>query len=91
MLDRFIQVIDSRDQYNKQPGRKPVVEAIPIIIYHRIGNSGAPYSTKLSLFAEEMRYLYDNDFKVVSLGDLVYDNNTNSFYLKNSSFLVVLL
>jgi hypothetical protein len=31
-----------------------------------------------------MKYLHDSGFKVISLTDLVYDNATNSFYLKNS-------
>jgi peptidoglycan/xylan/chitin deacetylase (PgdA/CDA1 family) len=88
MLDRFIEVVNSQKQYNKVlPGQaveEGAVEAIPIIVYHRIDNSGAQYSTNVSLFAEEMKYLYDNGFKVISLTDLVYDNATNSFYLKNS-------
>jgi peptidoglycan/xylan/chitin deacetylase (PgdA/CDA1 family) len=87
MLDRFIQVVNSQDKYNNNlPGQKTAavaVEAIPIIVYHRIDNSGAPYSTNVSLFAEEMKYLHDNAFKVINLDDLVYDNSTNSFYLKN--------
>jgi hypothetical protein len=92
MLDRFIQVVNSHDQYNKLLPRQrtsrtvsvPAAEAIPIIVYHRIDNSGAQYSTNVSLFTEEMKYLHDNGFKVISLADLVYDNATNSFYLKNS-------
>ena len=87
MLHRFIEVVNSQKQYNKLlPGQAVAgaVEAIPIIIYHRIENSGAQYSTNVSLFAEEMKYLHDNGFKVISLTDLVYDNATNSFYLKNS-------
>lgn len=83
MFDRFIEVVNSQEQYNKVlPGQ--AVEAIPVIVYHRIDNSGAQYSTSVSLFAEEMKYLHDNGFKVISLTDLVYDNATNSFYLKNS-------
>jgi peptidoglycan/xylan/chitin deacetylase (PgdA/CDA1 family) len=80
MLHRFIQVVNGQDKYNK-PG-KPV-DAIPIIVYHRIDNSGARYSTHVSLFAAEMQYLHDNDFHVISMTDLIYDNATNSFYLNN--------
>src|SRR6478672_5681451 len=89
MLDRFIEVVNSQEQYNNKviPGQaveEGAVEAIPITVYHRIDNSGAQYSTNVSLFAEEMKYLHDNGFKLISLTDLVYDNATNSFYLKNS-------
>ena len=88
MLDRFIQVVNSQEEYNNNLPRQTTaagaVEAIPIVVYHRIDNSGAPYSTNVSLFAEEMKYLHDNGFKVINLDNLVYDNSTNSFYLKNS-------
>jgi peptidoglycan/xylan/chitin deacetylase (PgdA/CDA1 family) len=80
LLQRFIQVVNSQLKYNKQ-GK--AAEAIPIIYYHRIDNSGALYSTHPSLFAAEMKYLHDNNFKVIRLDDLVYNNATNSFYLKN--------
>ena len=80
MLHRFIQVVNGQDKYNKlgQPA-----DAIPIIVYHRIDNSGARYSTTVSLFAAEMQYLHDNDFHVISMSDVIYDNVTNSFYLTN--------
>jgi hypothetical protein len=38
----------------------------------------------VSLFTEEMKYLYNNGFKVINMADLAYNNDTNSFYLKNS-------
>ncbi|HYA85251.1 MAG TPA: polysaccharide deacetylase family protein [Candidatus Bathyarchaeia archaeon] len=81
MLNRFIQVVSGQEKYNRlgQP-----VDAIPILVYHRIDNSRAPYSTTVSLFTEEMKYLYKNGFKVVNMADLAYNNGTNSFYLKNS-------
>ena len=81
MLNRFIQVVSGEDKYNR-PGQP--VDAIPIVVYHRIDNSRAPYSTTVSLFTAEMKYLHDNGFKVVNMADLVYVNATNSFYLKNS-------
>ena len=81
MLHRFIQVVNSQDKYNKQG---QLVDAIPIIVYHRIDNSGARYSTTISLFAEEMQYLHDNGFHIISMTDLIYDNATNSFSLNNN-------
>jgi hypothetical protein len=80
MLNRFIQVVSSQESYN-EPG-KPI-DAIPIVVYHRIDNSKAPYSTSVSLFGAEMKYLHDNHFSVISMANMVYDNDTNSFYLKN--------
>lgn len=86
MFNRFIQVVNSQDKYNRPSPSGQIssaAESIPIIIYHRVDNSGAPYRTTVSLFAKEMKYLHDNGFKVVSMADLVYNNATNSFYLKN--------
>lgn len=59
------------------------VDAIPIIVYDRIDNSRARYSTTMSLFAAEMRYLHDNVFHVMSMTDLIKDNAKDSFYLTN--------
>jgi peptidoglycan/xylan/chitin deacetylase (PgdA/CDA1 family) len=80
LLQRFIQVVNSQLKYNKLG--KPV-EAIPVIYYHKIDNSGAVYSTHPALFAAEMKYLHDNGFKVIRMDNLVYNNATSSFYLKN--------
>ena len=80
MLHRFIQVVNGQDKYNR-PGQ--LVDAIPILVYHRIDNSGARYSTTVSLFAAEMQYLHDYGFHIISMTDLIYDNATNSFYLNN--------
>jgi hypothetical protein len=59
MLNRFIQVVSGQEKYNR-PGLP--IDAIPIVVYHRIDNSRAPYSTTVSLFIEEMKYLYNNGF-----------------------------
>jgi peptidoglycan/xylan/chitin deacetylase (PgdA/CDA1 family) len=80
MLHRFIQVVNGQDKYNK-PGQP--VDAIPIIVYHRIDNSGARYSTTVSLFAAEMQYLHNNGFHIISMSDLIYDNATNSLHLNS--------
>jgi peptidoglycan/xylan/chitin deacetylase (PgdA/CDA1 family) len=81
MLNRFIQVVSGQEKYNR-PGHR--VDAIPIIVYHRIDFSRAPYSTTISLFTQEMKYLYNNEYKVINMADLVYNNSTNSFLLKNN-------
>ena len=81
MLNRFIQVVSGQEKYNR-PGQPE--DAIPIVVYHRIDNSRAPYNTTVSLFMEEMKYLYNNGYNVLDMADSVYNNSTNSFYLKNT-------
>jgi peptidoglycan/xylan/chitin deacetylase (PgdA/CDA1 family) len=82
MFEKFIQVVNSQDKYNK--GGK--IDAIPIITYHDITYQdtdylNGPYNTNADLFDKEMKYLHDNNFKVITMSNLAYDENNNSFYL----------
>jgi peptidoglycan/xylan/chitin deacetylase (PgdA/CDA1 family) len=82
MLDRFIEVVNSQSTYNTD-GK---INALPIIIWHRIDNSGVgdpeQYATTIDLFEKEIKYLHDNGFKVLTMADLGYDENSNYLYLK---------
>ncbi|MBD0360981.1 MAG: hypothetical protein ICV56_09770, partial [Nitrososphaeraceae archaeon] len=82
MLDRFIEVVNSQSAYNTDG----TINAIPILIWHRIDNSGVgdpeQYATTIDLFEKEIKYLHDNGFKVLTMADLGYDENSNYLYLK---------
>jgi peptidoglycan/xylan/chitin deacetylase (PgdA/CDA1 family) len=82
MLDRFIEVVNIPSIYNTNG----TINAIPIIIWHRIDNSGEDdpeaYATTIDLFEKEIKYLHDNGFKVLTMADLVYDENSNYLYIK---------
>ena len=82
MLDRFIEVVNIPSSYNTD-GK---INALPIIIWHRIDNSGEDdpevYATTIDLFEKEIKYLHDNGFKVLTMADLGYDENSNYLYLK---------
>ena len=79
LFDRFIQVVNSQSEYNKNGTTK----AIPIIIYHRAGDSGvADYNTDLDLFEKEMKYLHDGHFTVLTMADLAYNKKSNYLYIK---------
>jgi peptidoglycan/xylan/chitin deacetylase (PgdA/CDA1 family) len=85
-LQNFIKVVNTQEDYNKG-GR---INAIPIITYHKIVNGTAPYeklkipiTTDVGLFEQEMKYLHDNGFRVISLKDIGYDQNTKYLYIKN--------
>ena len=77
MLDRFVQVVNSQNEYNTNG-----INAVPILIWHKIDNTNEEYSTSMDLFEAEMKYLYDNGFTVLTMADLVYDEGSN--YLKIS-------
>ena len=82
MLDRFIEVVNSQSTYNTDG----TINAIPIIIWHRIDNSGVgdpeQYATSIDLFEKEIKYLHDNGFKVLTMADIGYDENSNYLYIK---------
>jgi peptidoglycan/xylan/chitin deacetylase (PgdA/CDA1 family) len=82
MLDRFIEVVNIPSIYNTDG----TINAIPIVIWHRIDNSGEgdpeQYATSIDLFEKEIKYLHDNGFKVLTMADLGYDENSNYLYIK---------
>jgi peptidoglycan/xylan/chitin deacetylase (PgdA/CDA1 family) len=86
MFQKFVSAVNSQNTYNKDG----VVRAIPIIVYHILVNypdlsdSNRPIDTTVNLFDAEMRYLYDNGFKVLTMANLGYDENSQSLYIKNS-------
>jgi peptidoglycan/xylan/chitin deacetylase (PgdA/CDA1 family) len=87
MLQKFVAAINNQSNYNTDG----VVRAIPIIVYHILVNypdlsdSNRPIDTTVNLFDAEMRYLYDNGFKVLTMADLGYDTNSQSLYIKNTN------
>ena len=50
-----------------------MIDAIPIIAYHDIDYAKAIDSTDINLFNQEMKYLYDNGFKVIPMSDIGYE------------------
>jgi peptidoglycan/xylan/chitin deacetylase (PgdA/CDA1 family) len=86
MSEKFITAVNSQNNYNNDG----VTRAIPIIVYHIIVNypdlsdSNRPIDTTLNLFDAEMKYLHDNGFKVITMSDLGYDENTKNLYIKGA-------
>jgi hypothetical protein len=85
MFQRFLADVNSQIQYNKNG----IVNAIPIVIYHNIVNlpdvslSKDAADTTVNLFDQEMKYLHDNGFKVLTINQLGYDTTNNLFYIMN--------
>jgi hypothetical protein len=78
-FDIFVDEVNSQEKYNRVGG--PIL-AIPIIAYHSIDNNKTRDSTDVSLFAQEMKYLHDNGFRVLTVNDLGYDIKNNFLYIK---------
>ena len=60
------------------------INAIPLISYHNVDYLTGAYHTNVDLFAKEMKYLHDNGFRVLTMRNLAYDDNTNSLYIVNA-------
>lgn len=69
----FVNEVNRQTPYNYY-GK---IMAIPIISYHNIDDRKKPHSTSINLFADEMKYLHDNGFKVITASELIYDKNNN--------------
>jgi len=80
-FEMFVDEVNTQDKYNKVNGS---ILAVPIVAYHMIDNEKTPDSTDVTLFDREMKYLYDNGFKVLTVKDLGYDTKDNFLYIKPS-------
>ena len=84
MLQVFIADVNSQLKFN-QGG---IIRAIPIVIYHNfvtypdVSFSKDAAETTVNLFDQEMKYLHDNGFRVLTMANLGYDTNTNLLYIK---------
>jgi hypothetical protein len=82
IFNTFVNEVNTQEKYNMVNG--PVL-AVPIIGYHSIDNNKTRDSTDVGLFAQEMKYLHDNGFRVLTLNDLGYDTKNNVLYIRSYS------
>jgi hypothetical protein len=52
-------------------------------MYHGIVQSKIDSATNVDLFQKEMKYIYDNKFKVITISQLGYDAKHNYLYIKD--------
>jgi hypothetical protein len=74
----FVQVVNSQEKLNS--GGE--INAIPIVAYHSVQDGNLRGSTGVALFSEEMKYLHDNNFRVIRVSDLGFNQTTNNLYIK---------
>jgi peptidoglycan/xylan/chitin deacetylase (PgdA/CDA1 family) len=77
----FVKIVNSQIKYN-QGGK---INAVPLITLHNVDlATNMPYHTNSGLFDQLMKYLHDNGFRVLTLKQLAYNTQTNTFYLKGA-------
>jgi peptidoglycan/xylan/chitin deacetylase (PgdA/CDA1 family) len=81
LFSAFVDELKKQTTYNYN-GK---ITAVPIIAYHNIDNRKQPNSTDVKLFADEMKYLHNNGFKVITMADLTYDQDKNFITVKGLS------
>ena len=82
LFKQFVQVVNSQSKYNEGG----TIKAVPIIIYHRAGDTQVvDYNTDPKLFEKEMKYLHDNNFRVITMKDLAFNTKSNYLYIKSNS------
>jgi polysaccharide deacetylase len=79
IFQKFVEEVNSGISFNNKKG---MVDAIPIVAYHIVDNSQGSFSTNVNLFTAEMKYLYDNGFRVIPMSDLGYDKSKNFMYIR---------
>jgi len=77
VLENFIKILEDQTKFNKDGD----INAIPIVSYHQI-STGKDYDTSPELFEQEMKYLYENSYKVLTISKLGYDEDKERFYIK---------
>ncbi len=84
MFTQFVQEVNLQSSYNKNK----CINTIPIVVYHNFLvdknyiEQPSKSNTDVNLFSDEMKYLHDNDFKVLKTSDLGYNQSTNYIYIK---------
>ncbi len=80
----FITILNSQSNYNKAnriTSLSGIVNnaAIPLITFHNVRPiNNVPYTTNIGVFAELMKYLHDNGYKVLDMANLRYDTGDNT-------------
>jgi len=83
----FVTILNSQSNYNKANGITSLSgivtnAAVPLITFHNVRPvNNVPYTTNVGVFAELMKYLHDNGYKVLDMANLRYDTKANTLHI----------
>src|SRR2546425_1757092 len=83
----FVTILNSQSNYNKANGITSLsgivnTVAVPLITFHNVRPvNNVPYTTNVGVFAELMKYLHDNGYKVLDMANLRYDTKYNTLHI----------
>jgi hypothetical protein len=84
IFQHFKEIVNKQAEFNIDK-----VNAFPILVYHDIVSKDITeykhdtFTIDENLFLKEMKYLQDNNFRILTMGDLGYDECSNHLYIKN--------
>ena len=87
IFDRFVSLVNREGMLNSNNNATPI-NSILILGYHDIDNNNQTISKDsidITLFDKKMKYLYDNNVRIITMSDLGYDENSNYLYLRNDN------
>ena len=78
MFSDFVKIVNSQSKYNNGG----TISAVPLVTFHNVRPvNNVPYTTNVGVFAELMKYLHDNGYKVLDMTNLRYDTKGNTLHI----------
>jgi len=78
MFSDFVKIVNSQSKYNDGG----TISAVPLVTFHNVRPvNNVPYTTNVGVFAELMKYLHDNGYKVLDMANLRYDTKGNTLHI----------
>jgi len=78
MFSDFVKIVNSQSKYNNGG----TISAVSLVTFHNVRPvNNVPYTTNVGVFAELMKYLHDNGYKVLDMTNLRYDTKGNTLHI----------
>jgi peptidoglycan/xylan/chitin deacetylase (PgdA/CDA1 family) len=84
IFDRFANLVKREQMLNSDNTKQK--NSVLILGYHNINNTRTAQKDAMdaALFDKEMKYLYDNGIRVITMSDLGYDESSKYLYVRNN-------
>jgi peptidoglycan/xylan/chitin deacetylase (PgdA/CDA1 family) len=89
IFHRFANLLNREGTLNSNNNNATPINSVLILGYHEIDNNNnnqtlSKDSTDVTLFDKEMKYLHDNNVRVITMSDLGYNENSKYLYIRNN-------
>jgi peptidoglycan/xylan/chitin deacetylase (PgdA/CDA1 family) len=87
LVNREMMLNNNNGNNNNNATTTPSINSVLILGYHNIDNNLmlSKDATDIALFDKEMKYLHEDGFKVITMSDIGYDENSKNLYIKGVS------